>query len=252
MAWLFDSIQDPATARKAPHRRGRVERVRHFLKVRRARAKSAWKKLSKRVRRIVLGALAMTALAVAGSLLMGPPRKEKSTIYNLVPPTEEPVIPEFKEETLSIDTAAPRRKWKYIVVHHSASSSGSAQSFDQYHREENHWRSLGYHFVIGNGRGQGDGVIAAGPRWYGQEAGAHAHSTEHNEFGIGICLVGNFDAQNPSAAQWQSLVKLVKRLGTEYHIPPGNIVGHNQIRQGGSTACPGKNLNLQALREAVE
>ena len=149
------------------------------------------------------------------------------------------------------DPGVPIRHWRYIVVHHSGGNSGSAQSFDTYHREVKGWQSLGYHFVIGNGHGQGDGKTAAGPRWYAQQAGAHAHSAEHNEFGIGICLVGNFDTQNPTAAQWHTLVELTRRLAKQFSIPAGNIVGHNQILQGGSTACPGKNLNIQALREAA-
>ena len=84
--------------------------------------------------------------------------------------------------------------------------------------------------MIGNGLDQGDGTIVAGPRWYGQEAGAHAHSTEHNEYGIGICLVGNFDVQQPTPAQWHALITLVSKLSQRYHIPLSNIVGHGQIR----------------------
>src|SRR5437868_6609045 len=118
----------------------------------------------------------------------------------LFPSTSAPTLPPFDPEVLSIDPSAAPRHWRYIVIHHSASTRGSAQIFDQAHRERG-WRCLGYHFVIGNGTDQGDGIVAAGPRWYSQEAGAHAHSAEHNEFGIGICLVGNFDVNRPSAAQ---------------------------------------------------
>ena len=176
--------------------------------------------------------------------------KALPSLPSIFPGTSIPAAPAFNSDVLAIDASAVERHWKYIVIHHSASTRGSAQIFDAAHRERG-WRSLGYHFVIGNGSDQGDGVIAPGPRWYSQEAGAHAHSTEHNEYGIGICLVGNFDLQKPSPAQWASVVELVARLSKTYAIPPGNIVGHNAIRQGGSTACPGKNFPIQELREAV-
>ncbi|HLX63005.1 MAG TPA: peptidoglycan recognition family protein [Planctomycetota bacterium] len=256
MDWLIDFLQGFSGEGAVPRgrRRGRLERVRQFLKRRRVKAKAAWKKFSKRLRRVLFAALCVVSLAALAFIAIVIYRlsKPKPSYDAALPAPAPPILPEFDEQVLAISPTVEKRHWKYIVIHHSGGVSGSAQAFDRQHREENHWRSLGYHFVIGNGHGQGDGIAVAGPRWYGQEAGAHAHSTEHNEFGIGICLVGNFDVQNPSAAEWHTLVALVRRLRTEYDIPTRNIFGHNQIRQGGSTACPGKNLNLQALREAVE
>ena len=258
MNWLSDLFYSDATVHDAsgkPVQRKRLETFRHALKLRRARVKSVWKKLPKRLKRRALiaslGLLAVLSLAVAIWYFYGQGVRRSNTIANLFPSPSAPVLPEFERESLATDPSAAPRRWKYIVVHHSGGASGSAQSFDTYHREIKGWHSLGYHFVIGNGKGQGDGKVAAGPRWYAQQVGAHAHSAEYNEFGIGICLVGSFDIQNPTPAQWRALVDLVKGLCAQYAIPPANIVGHNQIRQGGSTACPGKNLNLQTLREAV-
>jgi N-acetyl-anhydromuramyl-L-alanine amidase AmpD len=98
--------------------------------------------------------------------------------------------------------------------------------------------------VIGNGNGQGDGSIIAGPRWYNQAVGAHANSTLYNEHGIGICLVGNFDEKPATSAQMTALRDLVGRLCVKYEIGFINIVGHNQIRAGGYTACPGKFFSI--------
>ena len=151
-------------------------------------------------------------------------------------------------EILAIDPAAAARQWKYIVLHHSASLGGSAQIFDQWHREKG-WRGLAYHFVIGNGTDQGDGVIIAGPRWFSQEAGAHANAAEYNEHGIGICLVGNFDLQPPTQAQLEATALLVKTLCRQFAIAGSQIVGHNQIRRGGSTACPGKLFSIEQFRQ---
>jgi N-acetyl-anhydromuramyl-L-alanine amidase AmpD len=150
---------------------------------------------------------------------------------------------------LAVDPDVEKRPWEYIVLHHSASARGSAQSFDQYHRQRG-WAGLGYHFVIGNGTDQGDGVVIAGPRWYQQDAGAHAHSSLYNERGIGICLVGNFEEKGPSEAQMAALIELVRRLGREYKIDAEHIVGHNQIRRGG-TLCPGRFFPMNDLRETI-
>ena len=158
--------------------------------------------------------------------------------------------PQSMAEVLATDPDAAPRVWKYIVVHHSASVRGSAEIFDEWHRAKG-WRGLGYHFVIGNGNDQGDGLIVAGPRWYSQEAGAHANSAEYNEHGIGICLVGNFEEHAPTPAQWDALRALIDKLCLAYEIPRTNIVGHNQIRRGGSTACPGRYLPLERLREGL-
>jgi N-acetylmuramoyl-L-alanine amidase len=156
------------------------------------------------------------------------------------------------DDILATDPSVTPRLWRYIVLHHSGGNRGSAQSFDQYHREVRGWQGLGYDFVIGNGTGQGDGIIVAGPRWYAQESGAHANSSEYNEHGIGICLVGNFDEKPPTPAQMTALRELLKRLVPRYRINPMNVTGHNMIRRGGSTACPGKYFPLQELRAGLQ
>jgi hypothetical protein len=152
------------------------------------------------------------------------------------------------EEVLALDPGRAPRHWKYIVMHHSGSNAGSAAVFDEWHRARG-WRSLGYDFVIGNGHEQGDGVIIAGPRWRRQEAGAHANGAEFNDYGIGICLVGDFEKTAPTPAQWAATCALVRELCRRYTIPSANIFGHGQIRQGGGTLCPGKNFPLQTLRD---
>lgn len=155
------------------------------------------------------------------------------------------------ESVLTFDPATKARQWKYIVIHHSGDRRGNAQSFDASHRARG-WRSLGYHFVIGNGIDQGDGIVAAGPRWYSQEAGAHANATEYNEHGIGICLVGNFNEQHPTPAQWETLKQLTALFSKRYGIAGVDIVGHKHVRRGGTTECPGKLLSLERLRDEIK
>ncbi|MCX5675967.1 MAG: peptidoglycan recognition family protein [Planctomycetota bacterium] len=134
--------------------------------------------------------------------------------------------------------AGPERPWRFIVIHHSATATGSAGEFDRMHRAKG-WDELGYHFVIGNGTGSGDGEVEVGGRWPVQKHGAHtkvANHPEYNDLGIGICLVGNFDVTRPTEAQMQSLMRLVRFLRDRYDISRGRMYGHGQLKP---TDCPG-------------
>ena len=137
--------------------------------------------------------------------------------------------------------------WRWIVIHHSATPTGGAAAFDKEHRAKG-WDELGYHFVIGNGTDTLDGLVEVGGRWSRQKWGAHAKTPDNrfNEFGIGICLVGNFDLARPSDEQVRSLSKLVAFLMRTYRIPPDRVVGHGDT--GRATDCPGRLMNVAQIR----
>lgn len=155
--------------------------------------------------------------------------------------------------------AAIARGWKYIIIHHSATNSGSAKAFHKYHTQQG-YGGLSYHFVIGNGKGAPDGKVEEGFRWKEQISGTHVdvNSWYHNVFGIGICLVGNFNTHSPTRKQMTALKELVTSLSEKYRIPAEKILGHSQVPFGtmdwgsekisvfyekGKTAqtyCPGK------------
>ena len=131
-----------------------------------------------------------------------------------------------------------RRDWRYIVIHHSATANGSTQSFHEAHRK-NGWDGLGYHFVIGNGRGMRDGAVERGFRWPRQREGAHAGNDTYNQHGIGICLVGDFSKTAPTAKQMKSLKRLCDFLSAYCAVSPQNLRLHRDFRK---TACPGKHF----------
>ncbi len=138
----------------------------------------------------------------------------------------------------------PVRPWKYIVIHHSATPDGSVEQFDLLHRSRG-MDELGYHFVITNGNGGPDGKVQVGSRWWRQKWGAHTGATpgnEYNNFGIGICLVGDFTDRVPSDAQLTSLRRLVLYLIPAHEIAPENVVEHREAPNA-STACPGETLH---------
>lgn len=104
------------------------------------------------------------------------------------------------------------------------------------------WRGIGYHFVIGNGHGMQDGEVAPTFRWQEQIEGAHAGHPLFNEFGIGICLIGNFEDESPTPAQLRALERLLGFLQNEFTISRDRVAGHGQIK---STECPGEHFPLK-------
>lgn len=142
------------------------------------------------------------------------------------------------------------RPWKYIVLHHSATGSGSVASIDEAHRQRLDeeglpWRGIGYHFVIGNGEGMADGELAATFRWREQCEGAHAGIAQFNELGVGVCLIGDFNATPPSPQQLATLQALIVTLQREYGIDDDRILAHRDVRP---TACPGSLFPLATIR----
>jgi N-acetylmuramoyl-L-alanine amidase len=160
------------------------------------------------------------------------------------PVRPEPFVP---AHDAAWDITIPSRPWRWIVVHHSGADTGSAAIFDAFHRNVRKWDELGYHFVIGDGTGSADGLVEVGSRWPKQKWGAHCRvgdNEEYNDYGIGICLVGDFEKHRPTATQMASLVKLVDYLAAKYHIDDAHIIGHGTVDD---TKCPGRFFPMNDL-----
>jgi hypothetical protein len=109
------------------------------------------------------------------------------------------------------DRRTPR--WQMIVVHNSGTRQGNARVFDYYHRHVRHMQNgLAYHFVIGNGTSTGNGQIEVGDRWRRQINGGHVHSDYLNNIALGICLVGDFNRDQPTRAQLDCCEELIRYL----------------------------------------
>ena len=106
-----------------------------------------------------------------------------------------------------------RRRWQYIVVHNSGTRQGNARIFDYYHRHVRRMTNgLAYHFVIGNGTSSDNGEIEVGDRWRRQINGGHVHSDYLNNIALGICLVGDFNRDQPTRAQLEACEELIRYL----------------------------------------
>jgi hypothetical protein len=134
------------------------------------------------------------------------------------------------------------RPWRYIVLHHSASAAGSYDDIDREHRKLLGYDGCGYHFIIGNGKGSGDGQIEVAQRWNNQKQGVHcrnARSHDIDEYGIGICLVGDLDQQPPTPRQVAATQALVAYLSRRYRIDEAHVSTHAHLAAT-PTVCPGK------------
>jgi hypothetical protein len=137
-----------------------------------------------------------------------------------------------------------RARWQYIVVHNSGTRQGNAAVFDYYHRHVRRMQNgLAYHFVIGNGTSTGNGQIEVGDRWRRQINGGHVHSDYLNNIALGICLVGDFNRDQPNRAQLESCEELIRylrqrcgKVGDHYPI----VKPHREINPPRwPTDCPG-------------
>lgn len=144
-----------------------------------------------------------------------------------------------------------RRRWRNIVVHHSATANGNAKDFDAYHRDVRHMENgLAYHFLVGNGLGAGDGEVQIGPRWKKQLAGGHVSSRSYNESSLGICLVGNFEKTRPTQRQMIALKELITCLRDDVLEREPRLVLHRDLK-GEHTLCPGRNFPVDRFQAGL-
>lgn len=121
---------------------------------------------------------------------------------------------------------ATRSRTDYIVLHHAAAVTCTAEQVDSWHKG-NGWTGIGYHFFI-----RKDGSIYRGrPEW---AVGAHAEGK--NTISMGVCAEGNYETEKTMPnAQKKAIKELLTYLKGKY--PNAGIKGHKEV---GATGCPGR------------
>ena len=175
----------------------------------------------------------------------------------VVPKVDSPLINRYPTGWIPPGHLEDKKRWRGIVIHHSAVAYGDAAHENKYHKSLG-WDGLGYHFVINNGvyengYGKRDGLVEVGYRWRNQKTGSHCrpngdHSNYWNKHTIGICLIGNFEKTRPTGRQMKSLVELVRFLQKRYNIPKSRIKGHGDIK---ATKCPGRNFSMAKFKRML-
>jgi N-acetyl-anhydromuramyl-L-alanine amidase AmpD len=164
-----------------------------------------------------------------------------------------------------------------IAIHHSATanpvtgvSMEDARVIFRHHVETLGWSHGGYHYLV---HPQGlveyalDERIPAFHAGFGDpddRLGLERGQYWNNHL-IAVCLLGWFERDRisragaaipnrftaPGAGQWRALVGLLVEICGRHALRPDAIKGHRELA-GCRTRCPGANVDLDALREAVE
>ncbi len=128
-----------------------------------------------------------------------------------------------------------RKTVEYIVLHHSAIETIENQfsAINRVHIRDNNWSGISYHFSIDN----------LGKTFqYHKIENITPHVKAYNSVAVGICIEGDFNKMKISAAQYKSLIKLLKQLKNKF--PTAAIVGHNELNK---TDCPGTNIKVHDI-----
>lgn len=160
-----------------------------------------------------------------------------------------------RDPVFSTAEALDRERWQGVVIHHLGAPAANPDAIHRRHQSLG-YDGLGYHFVIGNGNGLGDGVIHVGYRWNEQLPGVHTVGSEssfHNRHSIGICLVGNGDRQPFTDRQMAALMNLLDRLQHELDLPAKAIHLHRDVASEVSpeVTSPGRYFPTSRLREQI-
>lgn len=137
---------------------------------------------------------------------------------------------------------------RHITVHHDGmapfyetdrpSTSARIEAIRRAHRGRG-WGDIGYHLVVDR----------AGRVWEGRPMGYQgAHVKDHNFANIGVVALGNFDRQQPTGAQLDTVQHLLGELMSSYGVPTSRVRTH---QEWAPTACPGRHLQeyMNILRQ---
>ncbi len=199
---------------------------------------------------IVWGALLGSMTLVGGLLLLleGAPAPNMNGIALAAPVAAAGASPIEAIYRTRADVESAR--WDGIVIHHTGSPYGSPEQISARHIERG-LHGLGYHFLIGNGNGAGDGELHVGYRWLDQLPGAHATGPQESELNrrwIGVCLVGDGERRSFSASQVRRLAQLTASLQARLGIPADRIVLHREVSE---TTSPGRLFPEAEFRDAL-
>lgn len=200
--------------------------------------------------RVVWTAFAGAMTLVGGSLwaLQGAPAPRLDGLT--LPPLVAAGGPSSEESAVRTRVPLVKGRWTSIVIHHSASIHATPAALEAQHRAAN-LDGLGYHFVIGNGRGMDDGEVHVGYRWLDQLNGAHVAQPRGDQFNrtsIGICLVGDGRRREFTDRQLARVVGIVNQLRDRLGIPADQVYLHSDLAR---VDDPGRCFPSAAFREQI-
>jgi hypothetical protein len=189
-------------------------------------------------------------------------RAEMATFLARALELEPIVAPDRSHEPLTIE---PREAWgartarthlmsthtvERLTIHHAGTQSGTTgpaqfRGWQAWHMDGQGWGDIAYHLLVGI-----DGTVYQGrdPAYEG-DTGTTYDTTGH----FLVVVEGNFDHEEPTRAQIESLSRVLAGVSQQYGVPPSGISGH---RDHAATTCPGTHLHAiidsGQLADAVE
>ncbi|MED4461707.1 peptidoglycan recognition protein family protein [Metabacillus fastidiosus] len=134
----------------------------------------------------------------------------------------------------------PLKRVTKIIIHHPAHPTWGIKKIHNYHQKSNGWNGIGYSYFIPK-----HGGVQLGR---GGNLGAHCKGMGMNNQSLGICFQGDFDKQVPTEAQYRDGAKLVAQLLRQEGLQINDVAPH---RDFDATACPGKNFNMNKLKQYI-
>lgn len=126
---------------------------------------------------------------------------------------------------------------KKAIVHHGATRTGTPEAYANYHVNTLDWPEIAYPFVIDK-----NGVIY----WTMDIDKVSYHVGLHNRYCLGVNLIGDFRYDQPTAAQYQSLYRLLGALKIDLSLKDEDFLGHQELAGYEWKQCPA--LDMDGLR----
>jgi len=139
----------------------------------------------------------------------------------------------------------------HIVLHTAASYDYkqrevvhlSRAAIDRYHREQNGWRAIGYHWYVSE-----DGYGEQGR----PDPDVGAHVGGFNSHSLGLCVSGHGDFAAWNDAQWKEALRKCAQWCELYRVPVEHVIGHREAPLHGSPpvhkTCPGVLVDMDKFR----
>lgn len=140
-----------------------------------------------------------------------------------------------------------------IVIHHSYRPTaadyltksvderiGIIRGIQRYHQQDQGWHDIGYHYLIGP---DGEAYEGRPPTVVGSHCGGLLPDGARRVFGnsgsIGICLIGDYDRETPSAVMLEALNRLIAELMARFGLDTTQVRGHFEAWSRPPKTCPG-------------
>lgn len=135
------------------------------------------------------------------------------------------------------DKLKPLKDVTKIIVHHPAHKTWDIHDIHKAHKNKG-WSGIGYNYFVTK-----DGRVQKGR---GNNVGAHVSG--HNSHTIGVSFQGNFQEETPTNEQLRAGAELIAQLIRDNGINIHDVIGHCDVA---ATVCPGKNFDLDLLRDFI-